>query len=261
MRVTTLVILTVLALGFPGWIRNAIAADNSKTLTEQLQESGLLAPLAPTAPAAPSDNSRPVAPSDNSRRELFSEPFHPGVNSDTNSRRELFSEPFYAGDKQPVKKEKLLSQGSEGPEVAAVQKRLQAHGFDPGAIDSVFGSRTATAVIAFQQVQGLKADGKVNEKTWNALAQEPMRPVPTVPTVPNAPQAQKSPINTLAKGATGSKVKTLQVRLETQGYAPGPIDGIFGSRTMAAVQEFQTAEGLKADGVVDEITWAALSKN
>lgn len=246
MRVTTLAILGLLVLAFPGLTRNARAADNPKTLTEQLQESGLLAPADPAAPT----------PSENSRRELFSEPLVPGANSDTNSRQKLFSEPLVPGEQQAPQREKVLSQGSEGSEVAAVQERLQAHGFDPGSIDSVFGARTAAAVSAFQQSQGLKADGVVNQQTWNALAEIPAQSLR--PAQSTQPQVK---VSILAKGATGSKVKTLQARLESQGFEPGPVDGVFGSRTMAAVQDFQQAKGLNADGVVDETTWITLGKN
>jgi Putative peptidoglycan-binding domain-containing protein len=79
----------------------------------------------------------------------------------------------------------------------------------------------------------------------------------------NAPVQNNAPttVITLTKGAAGSKVKTLQARLEVEGYDPGPIDGIFGARTAAAVKSFQEYKGLKADGAVDEITWKTLGKN
>lgn len=35
-------------------------------------------------------------------------------------------------------------------------------------------------------------------------------------------------------------------------------DGLFGSGTEAAVKQFQTSEGLKADGIIGQNTWAAL---
>jgi peptidoglycan hydrolase-like protein with peptidoglycan-binding domain len=45
-------------------------------------------------------------------------------------------------------------------------------------------------------------------------------------------------------------VRTLQRRLTRLGYAPGPVDGLFGPRTQAAVLAFQTRHHLTADGVV-----------
>jgi peptidoglycan hydrolase-like protein with peptidoglycan-binding domain len=51
----------------------------------------------------------------------------------------------------------------------------------------------------------------------------------------------------------------LQQLLIGRGYEPGPVDGIFGPRTDAAVRRFQYDNGLAADGVVGPATWAALT--
>ena len=51
-------------------------------------------------------------------------------------------------------------------------------------------------------------------------------------------------------GHGSTAVRRLQVRLRTLGFKPGPIDGLFGPRTHEAVQRFQRAHALVADGVV-----------
>lgn len=43
-----------------------------------------------------------------------------------------------------------------------------------------------------------------------------------------------------------------------KGYNPGPDDAIFGPDTEAAVKQFQTDNGLTADGIVGPRTWDAL---
>jgi localization factor PodJL len=43
-------------------------------------------------------------------------------------------------------------------------------------------------------------------------------------------------------------VREIQQRLTDLGYAPGPIDGLFGGKTKSAIQAFQRAQGLQADG-------------
>jgi len=47
-------------------------------------------------------------------------------------------------------------------------------------------------------------------------------------------------------------------RLRKLGYAPGVVDGKYGSNCIRAVRKFQTNAGLEADGRVDEATWEAL---
>ena len=64
---------------------------------------------------------------------------------------------------------------------------------------------------------------------------------------------------TLRNGCRGDEVKELQTQLILLGYSPGTADGIFGSRTEAAVKAYQADMGLTADGVVGPKTWAALS--
>ncbi len=48
-------------------------------------------------------------------------------------------------------------------------------------------------------------------------------------------------------------VKSLQKKLITRGYDPGPVDGLWGLRTRTAVIRFQRHTGLAPDGGVDEV--------
>ena len=50
----------------------------------------------------------------------------------------------------------------------------------------------------------------------------------------------------------------LQTDLKTAGYDPGPIDGVYGPTTVAAVEQLQTDSGLRVTGFVDEATARAL---
>jgi peptidoglycan hydrolase-like protein with peptidoglycan-binding domain len=63
----------------------------------------------------------------------------------------------------------------------------------------------------------------------------------------------------LKRGSRGAVVARLQARLARLGYAGSPIDGDFGSKTQAAVMQFQDAHGLVADGVVEASSWAKLN--
>ncbi|MCI7095562.1 MAG: spore cortex-lytic enzyme [Clostridiales bacterium] len=62
----------------------------------------------------------------------------------------------------------------------------------------------------------------------------------------------------LKQGSTGSLVKTVQQKLKNWGYYTGTVDGIYGSKTVAAVKYFQRTNGLTADGIVGSKTAAAL---
>lgn len=62
-----------------------------------------------------------------------------------------------------------LLEGSTGLEVQKLQQLLHQKGFDPGAIDGVFGAKTKAAVIAFQKAKAITVDGIVGDKTWTTL--------------------------------------------------------------------------------------------
>ena len=61
-----------------------------------------------------------------------------------------------------------------------------------------------------------------------------------------------------SRGSSGAKVKEIQTKLKRWGYYKGSIDGIYGSKTVAAVKYFQRTNGLKVDGICGKATSAAL---
>lgn len=66
-------------------------------------------------------------------------------------------------------------------------------------------------------------------------------------------------MKTLRTGDKGTQVKVLQWLLNrTIDYTAGTIDGIFGTKTLAAVRKYQEANGLTVDGIVGKNTWAKL---
>lgn len=60
------------------------------------------------------------------------------------------------------------------------------------------------------------------------------------------------------EGARGNLTRIIQGVLYCRGYDPKGLDSIFGSGCAAAVKAFQTNQGLIADSVVGQNTWAAL---
>ncbi|ADY55259.1 gamma-D-glutamyl-{L}-meso-diaminopimelate peptidase I [Syntrophobotulus glycolicus DSM 8271] len=62
----------------------------------------------------------------------------------------------------------------------------------------------------------------------------------------------------LKVGLRGNDVAEVQALLKQRGFDPGPVDGIFGTKTEQAVRRFQNARGLSADGIVGPLTYQAL---
>jgi peptidoglycan hydrolase-like protein with peptidoglycan-binding domain len=56
-------------------------------------------------------------------------------------------------------------------------------------------------------------------------------------------------------------VRGTQQRLEKNGFNPGSIDGIWGSKTRTAVRQFQRNEGLEVTSELDETTLRTLFGN
>jgi uncharacterized protein (TIGR02594 family) len=70
----------------------------------------------------------------------------------------------------------VLSQGSEGPDVRALQAALSGRNFQVGPIDGEFGPLTQAAVASFQTVQGLPVTGSADAATLRALGLAPSGP-------------------------------------------------------------------------------------
>ena len=144
----------------------------------------------------------------------------------------------------------MLYRGCTGDAVKTLQEKLNAKGFDSGNVDGIFGVKTYAAVTAFQKANGLGVDGIVGKLTWGKLyGVSPAMPVETT-TVVGRPM--------VSYGSRGDTVRKLQELLNALGYDCGSVDGIFGSKTKAAVLAFQKANGLGADGIVGPLTWGKL---
>ena len=70
--------------------------------------------------------------------------------------------------------------------------------------------------------------------------------------------AQRADAASYKRGSTGSVVSEIQQKLKDWGYYSADVDGVYGSRTEAAVLLFQQKNGLAADGKAGAETLAAL---
>ena len=92
-----------------------------------------------------------------------------GLTRRREAERKLFLQSCTGATGQTSGKRPTLRQGSRGADVAYLQQRLSAGGYQPGAADGIFGGKTLAAVKAFQKDHGLIVDGIVGEKTWSML--------------------------------------------------------------------------------------------
>lgn len=104
--------------------------------------------------------------------------------------------------------------------------------------------------------------------TTQAPTEEPTAaPVPTeipVPTQEPTPEPTTTPtpapsaVPVLKSGAKGEQVKQMQERLIALLYLTGKADGDFGPGTKQAVKDFQSRNGLQADGIAGQQTLEAM---
>ena len=141
----------------------------------------------------------------------------------------------------------MLYRGCTGDAVKTLQDKLNTLGYNSGNVDGIFGAKTYAAVTAFQKANSLGVDGIVGKLTWAKLYDATPVNVTPVTTQPM-----------LRTGSRGDAVRKLQELLNALGYDCGSVDGIFGSKTKAAVLAFQKANGLGADGIVGPLTWGKL---
>jgi peptidoglycan hydrolase-like protein with peptidoglycan-binding domain len=84
------------------------------------------------------------------------------------------------------------------------------------------------------------------------------KPTPTKPTTGPTAAHPSALTGLLKEGSRGAQVLDAQKELKAAGFNPGPLDGVFGPKTEAAVKSFQKAHGLAQDGIIGPKTWGAL---
>lgn len=154
---------------------------------------------------------------------------------------------------------RTLRRGYTGADVTKVQNRLKELGYYTGTVDGVYGLGSMAAVKAFQEKNGLTADGLAGAKTFEKLFSSSA--VAAGSSSSNSSTSSGSSSTTtyprLDEGSKGDEVTAMQRALKSLNY-PLEVDGSFGPTTKAAVKLFQGTNGLSADGVAGQATLSLL---
>ena len=138
-----------------------------------------------------------------------------------------------------------LREGVKGDAVKELQRALKNHGYYANSIDGNYAAKTASAVKAFQEKNGLKADGVAGPATQAKLF--------------GSEAADADVAIALKIGDYGPEVRNLQYVLYELGYYEDPIDGDYGISTENAVRAFQINNDLDSvDGVAGTQTLKVL---
>lgn len=111
----------------------------------------------------------------------------------------------------------------------------------------IFCPATEAALRAFQEHRGVRVTGCCDEESWKALVEA------------NWSLGDRLLVLT-SPNLRGDDVADLQASLARLGFDCGRVDGIFGPRTAAALDDFQSNCGLTADAVCGADTVRALRR-
>jgi peptidoglycan hydrolase-like protein with peptidoglycan-binding domain len=144
------------------------------------------------------------------------------------------------------------------PVVRDIQSALRQMAMYEGEVDGIAGPRTLQAIRDFQARAGLEPNGKVGAPLLDAIrtasvpAQKPKNP---------AAEQTLEEIEAASAGPDAGTVKSIQAALKKHGHDEIEPDGIAGSKTSAAIKEYQKAKKLKVTGAADEAVLKSMQKS
>lgn len=145
---------------------------------------------------------------------------------------------------QPAEQYTTLRKGNRGEAVSAIQQPLYELNYYDYYIDGIFGWRTERAIEMLQADLNMEVTGVADAQLQKLILSGTL--------------SAYDPYRSLSRGDRGYRVTEMQQRLRDLGYLADSADGVFGSRTQAAVELFQRENGLDETGVANAATLRAL---
>lgn len=139
-----------------------------------------------------------------------------------------------------------LQKGDSGEAVFKLEEAMAMQGYFDAMPDQIYDDATVYGVKAFQEKNNLKVDGIAGTETLTLLYGELSGDSEEAS---DASGLMPSTLRNLSLNKQGNDVSSLQTRLTELGYYTGRISGSYGKLTKSAVQAFQKANGLTADGI------------
>jgi Putative peptidoglycan binding domain len=119
----------------------------------------------------------------------------------------------------------------------AIQRELQAKGYNPGAVDGIPGQVTRASIMAYESDRGLALTAEPSE----GLLQDIL-----------LGSAGLSPPDQRHGGEPGPNAqlitRSVQQSLLQLGFTLGAVDGRLNDGTVAAIRKFEASQGLKESG-------------
>lgn len=150
---------------------------------------------------------------------------------------------------------------SEGEDVRTYQARLVELGYlDKKYVTGKFNQPTVLATKAFQTMNDLKVDGAAGPQSLKLIYSDDALDANGVRVGDRISQNTDTVVSeVLTAGMSGEQVRALQSRLAQLGYLSSSfVTGVYDTATQQAVRQFQSANGLAADGAAGSTTQSRL---
>ena len=143
------------------------------------------------------------------------------------------------------------------PVVEEVQRILAGLNLYPGTVDGLTGPQTRSAIEAYRKMVGLSASAEIDDQLLAQLGARPRSAAGAPPLPQGSPGTDM--IETSSAAPRGDAiVMRIQAGLKAFGNDGIEIDGMVGSRTRAAILEFQSLFGLPETGEPDQTLYAKM---